>query len=93
MSPPVVEQYDPDFRHDVRNPSVGVDEAVITWAIRSLDSAGESTAGYALDLGVLTDGRTALVEWNDGYSLGSYGLESGLYAELIMARWCELTDD
>ena len=66
---------------------------MIAQAIRSLESAGESTAGYALDFGVLADGRTALVEWNDGFSLGSYGLEGGLYTELILARWCELIDD
>jgi hypothetical protein len=35
----------------------------------------------------------ALVEWNDGFSLGSYGLEGGLYTDLILARWCELTED
>jgi ATP-grasp domain, R2K clade family 2 len=81
------------IRHYGGNPAVGVDEAVIARAIRNLESAGESTAGYALDFGVLADGRIALVEWNDGFSLGSYGLESGLYADLILARWLELTGD
>jgi hypothetical protein len=45
--------------------------------------------GYGLDLGVLSGGQTALVEWNHGFSLGSYGLDSSLYTELILARWCE----
>ena len=52
---------------------------------------GGAPAGYAIDFGVLTDGRTVLVEVNDGYSLGSYGLNSVEYSELLEARWVELT--
>jgi hypothetical protein len=35
-------------------------------------------------------GQTALVEVNDGFGLGSYGLEAGLYLDLVLARWAEL---
>lgn len=47
--------------------------------------------GYSLDFGVTDDGKTLLVEANDGYALGNYGLNSVLYARLIEARWEELT--
>ena len=47
-------------------------------------------AGYALDIGVTHDGRTLLVEVNDGYALGSYGLQHNLYAKLLSARWAEM---
>lgn len=47
-------------------------------------------AGYVLDIGMTDDGRTLLVEANDGYSLGTYGLEPHKYARLIAARWAEL---
>ena len=47
-------------------------------------------AGCALDFGVTEDGRTLLIEMNDGYSLGTYGLEATLYARLLTARWAEL---
>lgn len=47
-------------------------------------------AGYGLDIGVANDGRTLLVEVNDGYALGSYGLEPHKYARLVAARWAEL---
>ena len=30
---------------------------------------------YTLDFGVLNDGRTILIEANDGYAIGNYGLE------------------
>lgn len=48
-------------------------------------------AGYSADFGVLEDGRTVLVEVNDGYALGNGGLLGSLYAELLRARWEELT--
>lgn len=47
-------------------------------------------AGCALDFGVTEDGRTLLIEMNDGYSLGFYGLEPALYARVLAARWAEL---
>lgn len=47
--------------------------------------------GYTLDFGVTNDGRTLLVEVNDAYALGHYGLPSVLYAQLLEARWEELT--
>ena len=76
--------------HYSGDPAISPDEAVVAEAVRSLGSSGEATAGYGLDLGVLDDGRTALVEWNDGYSLGSYDLDAASYTQLILARWTEL---
>ena len=48
-------------------------------------------AGYGIDFGVLDSGKTVLVEANDGYSLGSYSLNSVDYSRLLEARWTELT--
>ena len=48
--------------------------------------------GYAIDFGVTDDGRTLLIEVNDGYALGSYGLFYPDYAKLLSARWAELTN-
>ncbi len=59
-----------------------------------IDAAAEAysnmPAGCALDFGVTDDGRTLLIEVNDGFSLGTYGLEDTLYAKLLTARWAEL---
>lgn len=63
--------------------------AVIENAVKEYRSA---PAGYAMDFGVTDDGRTLLIEVNDGYALGSYGLHYPLYAKLLSARWAELTD-
>lgn len=49
-------------------------------------------AGFAIDVGVLSNGFTALVEVNDGYALGDYGLRSDLYADLLLRRWKQLTE-
>ena len=47
--------------------------------------------GYALDFGLTDDGRTLLIEVNDGYALGCYGLFYIDYAKLLSARWAEFT--
>lgn len=48
-------------------------------------------AGYGIDFGVLKTGETALVEMNDGFSLGAYdGVSSDVYWDVIVNRWQEL---
>ena len=47
-------------------------------------------AGYSLDIGVTDNGETVLVEINDGFALGNYGIDPVEYAKLLSARWCEL---
>jgi hypothetical protein len=60
-----------------------LDAAIAAWG----DAA---PAGYAIDLGVTADGRTLLVEVNDGYSLGATGLKPMRYSLLLQTRWVEL---
>lgn len=48
--------------------------------------------GYSADFGVADDGRTLLVEINEGYSLGSGHLKANAYASLLKARWEQITD-
>lgn len=63
-----------------------IDRCVATWT-----ATGRAARGYAIDFGVLRDGRTALLEVNDGYSLGSYGVAPAHYVDVLVARWLELT--
>lgn len=63
------------------------DKKVIDAAVKAYP---DMPAGYALDFGVTDDGRTLLIEMNDGYSLGAYGLDPVSYAKLLTARWAEL---
>ena len=57
-------------------------EAFISWEKRP--------TACSLDICVTKDERTLLVEINDAYALGCYGLASIFYAKLISARWSEL---
>jgi hypothetical protein len=78
--------------HYAGNPTIKLDEQVVREAVRILEASPERTAGYGVDFGVTASGHTALVEWNDGYSLGSYELDKTIYTDLLIARWCELAD-
>ncbi|RFS19448.1 DUF4343 domain-containing protein [Chitinophaga silvatica] len=57
----------------------------------AVHSYTNSPKAYAMDFGVTDNGRTLLIEANDGYSLGSYGLPVLDYAKLLSTRWAELT--
>lgn len=59
-------------------------EAFKTWEDRPL--------GCSIDICVTSDNRTLLVEVNDSYALGAYGLDSLHYAKLIAARWSQVLD-
>lgn len=48
--------------------------------------------GYSIDFALTDKGETILIEVNDGYALGSYGLGSIEYSKLLSARWAELTN-
>lgn len=57
----------------------------------ALDALGDALpAGCSIDLGVTREGATLVVEMNDGYALGCYGLAAVPYAQLLEARWLEI---
>lgn len=56
----------------------------------AVEGYSQSTAAYALDLGITNEGKTLLVEVNDGYSVGCYGADCVAYALFLSARWAEL---
>jgi hypothetical protein len=60
-----------------------VEAAVKAWS--------DAPVAYTLDFGVTDDGKTLLVEVNDGYSMGGYGIKPVLYSQMLDARWTEMT--
>ncbi|MCB9687405.1 MAG: ATP-grasp domain-containing protein [Alphaproteobacteria bacterium] len=60
--------------------------------LAAVEALGLDRAAYAIDFGVLEDGTTALVERNDGYGIGSYGLDDGAYLDVLVTRWAQLLD-
>lgn len=67
------------------------DEKVIENALKDFSDWKDRPYGCSLDFGVTDKGQTLLVEMNDGYSLGCYGLNSNYYAKLISARISQLS--
>ena len=67
---------------------VAIDRRTVEAAVSAFKS---SPRAYALDFGATDNGHTLLVEVNDAYALGHYGLPSVQYAKLLEARWEELT--
>lgn len=78
-----------DIRRYKGNWRMHFDYKVVEKAVAQFTSAPK---GYAIDFGLTDKGETLLIEVNDGYALGHYGLFSVDYAKLLMARWAELTD-
>ena len=78
------------IKHYHGNHKTKLDEGVLENAIQDFEKSGTSTAAYALDFGVLESGETALIEWNDAFGLGGYGLRDEIYTDLILARWLEI---
>jgi hypothetical protein len=72
------------------NKNIKLDIDIILKAIKTLDIHNESYAGYAIDFGVLSSGETALIELNDGYSVGAYKIGMKNYTNMLIARWEEL---
>lgn len=66
-----------------------VDSKIIESAIKEYKNA---PVAYSIDFGLTDDGRSLLVEVNDAFSLGCYGLDPVLYARIIEARWDEITE-
>lgn len=57
-----------------------------------IDDYVDAPNAYTIDLGVTDKGETLLIEVNEGYSIGAYGLNSLKYAKLLATRWAELTN-
>lgn len=47
---------------------------------------------YTIDFGVTLEGETVLIECNDGWSVGDYGLDQDIYAKFLLDRWIQITN-
>jgi hypothetical protein len=71
--------------------SIALNQSVVDEAVATYHRSGEVPAAYGIDFGVLSSGKTALVEANDGYALGAYEISGAAYSELLFSRWRQLT--
>jgi hypothetical protein len=62
---------------------------------RMLSDYSDAPAAYAIDVGLVHTGKclptTVLIEINDAFALGNYGLDPHRYSQMIESRWAELT--
>lgn len=59
---------------------------------RAVAGYTQSPAAYAIDFGVTDDGRSLVVEANDAFAPGAYGLDPVVYATMLEDRWLELVE-
>jgi hypothetical protein len=80
-------RYDPDGADDAPLP----DRDLVVGAVSAMLDVPSSHT-FAIDMGVLDSGETALVECNDAWALGLYGrgLDSKAYLQMLWSRWQEL---
>lgn len=50
----------------------------------------DSPVSYTIDFAVTKEGLTRLIECNDAWSIGHYGLDEKVYTTLLVDRWMEL---
>jgi len=62
----------------------------------AVEAYKDQPAAFTLDVGPVRqeDGsyKTHVIEVNDGYAMGGYGLFPTQYAKMISARWCQMVD-
>lgn len=78
-----------DMKHYWGDPLVFPDSKIIISAIEDYTTAPDA---YGIDFGVTDKGETLLIEVNDAWALGCYGLESHLYAKFLLTRWAQLVN-
>eukprot|EP00456_Euglypha_rotunda_P022573 TRINITY_DN18_c4_g1_i9.p3 TRINITY_DN18_c4_g1~~TRINITY_DN18_c4_g1_i9.p3 ORF type:complete len:242 (+),score=38.21 TRINITY_DN18_c4_g1_i9:2287-3012(+) len=69
------------------NPLKFPDPDIVASAVSAFE---DRPISFGMDWGITTTGQTLLVEVNDGFSLGNYGLRGPEYTALIEARWRQL---
>ena len=78
-----------DMKHYSGDWSVVPDTTVIKNAIEDYTTCPDS---YGIDFGITDSGETVLIEVNDAYAIGCYGLQAHYYAKFLLTRWAQLTD-
>ena len=60
---------------------------IVSWKILE-----DRPVACSIDIGVTSENKTILIECNDAYALGSYGLVDFRYAKFTSARWAQILE-
>lgn len=66
------------------------DTETIQKCLQKLYESGQDYDGFVIDFGVTNENKTVLIEMNDGFSFGNYGISGKDYFEIISNRWKQL---
>lgn len=77
------------IKHYLGDPYMWLDEKVVSECY--LASRVLTENAYSLDFGIDGDGNTFLIEINDGWALGNYGLSPDQYYSFVKNRFLQLT--
>ena len=64
--------------------------AIVNEMVDVFEKSTEAPSAYTLDVGITKEGLTLLVEVNDMWAIGSYGLDGDTYALLCARRMKEI---
>jgi len=81
------------MRHYQGDPFLVPSKNYITEVINYLRRYTDLASAYTLDVAVMADGTTQVVEMNDGWSVGSYGLDGETYFGFLLDRWLQLMEN
>ena len=76
--------------HYKGNQDIPIDLKVVQDAVTCLSQSNNDLGSYGIDFGVLSTGKTALVEMNEGFALGAYDVAARVYTDLLITRWQKL---
>jgi hypothetical protein len=76
--------------HYLGDPLQFPDQKTIIEAASTFADHEDAPIAYGLDFGITQEGDTQLVEVNDMFSLGCYGLKPERYSFLIDSRWDQM---
>lgn len=78
------------FKHYQGDPMIYPDNGYIKRVLEFLQRHTDLPASLTVDFGIDDNGDTQVVELNDGWCCGSYGLEGETYYNFFMDRWNQL---
>lgn len=75
------------MRHYLGDPFVRPSKLFVR---KMIDSYTKAPRCYSLDVGVTASGKTIVVECNDFWALGTYGMDPVAYSRMLAQRWHEI---
>lgn len=77
-------------KHYLGDPYLKLDESFVN-EVHLAAKKNLKENSYSLDFGIKENGENFLIEVNDGWAIGNYGLSPYDYYSFIKARWLQLT--